>query len=141
MAVMKEFKEFAIKGNVVDLAIGIIIGAAFGRIVSSFVGDIIMPPIGLLLGGTDFSNLVITLKEASGGNPAVVISYGKFILTILDFVIIALAIFMAIKTIHSLKRKREEEVSREPELSNQEVLLSEIRDLLKDKKTNQMNSL
>jgi len=131
MGVMKEFKEFAVKGNVVDMAVGIIIGAAFGKIVSSFVGDVIMPPIGVLLGGVDFSKLVFTVKEAAGAIPAVVIGYGKFIQTLIDFTIIAFAIFIAIKAINSLKRK-EEEAPAEPPV--QEKLLVEIRDLLKERK-------
>ena len=130
MGMMKEFKEFAVKGNVVDMAVGIIIGAAFGKIVSSFVGDVIMPPIGVLLGGVDFSKLAFTVKEAAGAVPAVVISYGKFIQTLLDFIIIAFAIFIAIKAINSLKRK-EEKAPAVP--SAQEKLLVEIRDLLKER--------
>ncbi len=130
MGMMSEFKEFAIKGNVVDMAVGIIIGGAFGKIVSSFVGDVIMPPIGLLMGGVDFSNLVFILQKAVGDTPAVSINYGKFITTVIDFTIIAFAIFIAVKGINSLKRK--EEVPEEaPEPSNEEVLLAEIRDLLK----------
>ncbi len=131
MGMMKEFKEFAVKGNVIDMAVGIIIGAAFGKIVSSFVADVIMPPIGLLVGGIDFTNLVITLKEASGDIPAVVIGYGKFIQTAVDFTIIAFAIFIAIRGINSLKRKEEEAPQAPPEPPAQEVLLAEIRDLLK----------
>ena len=104
---MKEFKEFAVKGNVIDMAVGIIIGAAFGKIVSSFVGDVIMPPIGVLVGGIDFSNLALTIKGAAGGVPAVVISYGKFIQTVVDFTIVTFAIFIAVKGINSLKRKEE----------------------------------
>lgn len=134
MSILKEFKTFAVKGNVVDMAVGIIIGAAFGKIVSSFVGDIIMPPLGVLIGGVDFSDLAVTLKAAEGDLPAVMLAYGKFIQTIIDFVIIAFAIFIGIKGINRLKR--EEEVAEEapaapPALSNEEVLLSEIRDLLK----------
>ncbi|MBR9984542.1 MAG: large-conductance mechanosensitive channel protein MscL [Desulfosarcina sp.] len=131
MGMMKEFKEFAVKGNVIDMAVGIIIGAAFGKIVSSFVADVIMPPIGLLVGGIDFTNLAITLKEASGDIPAVVIGYGKFIQTAVDFTIIAFAIFIAIKGINSLKRKEEEASQAPTEPPAQEVLLAEIRDLLK----------
>ncbi len=131
MGMMKEVKEFAVKGNVIDMAVGIIIGAAFGKIVSSFVADVIMPPIGLLVGGIDFTNLVITLKEASGDIPAVVIGYGKFIQTAVDFTIIAFAIFIAIRGINSLKRKEEEAPQAPPEPPAQEVLLAEIRDLLK----------
>ena len=133
MGMMKEFKEFAVKGNVIDMAVGIIIGAAFGKIVSSFVADVIMPPIGLMVGGIDFSNLAITLKEATGDIPAVVIGYGKFIQTAVDFTIIAFAIFIAIKGINSLKRKEEEAPQAPPEPSAQEVLLTEIRDLLKNR--------
>ena len=133
MGIMKEFKEFAVKGNVVDMAVGIIIGAAFGKIVSSFVEDVIMPPIGLLIGGVDFSDLAITLKEAVGDTPAVMLSYGKFIQTTFDFVIIAFAIFMAIKFINNLKRKEEEAPAAPPAPSKEEILLTEIRDLLKSK--------
>lgn len=134
MSMMKEFKEFAVKGNVVDMAVGIIIGVAFGKIVSSFVGDVVMPPIGALLGGVDFSSLAITVKEAVDDKPAVLISYGKFIQTVFDFIIIALVVFMAIKGINSLKK---EEAATPPEPaapSNEEVLLREIRDLLKERK-------
>lgn len=135
MSILKEFKTFAVKGNVVDMAVGIIIGAAFGKIVSSFVGDIIMPPLGVLIGGVDFSDLAVTLKAAEGDLPAVVLAYGKFIQSIIDFVIVAFAIFMGIKVINRLKREDEvvaEETPAEPAApSNEEVLLSEIRDLLK----------
>lgn len=133
MSVMKEFKEFAIKGNVVDIAVGIIIGTAFGKIVSSFVADVIMPPIGVLLGGVDFSRLAITLKAAVGDDPAVVIGYGKFIQTLIDFTIIAFAIFIAVKAINSLRKKAEEAPTVPPEPPAQEVLLTEIRDLLKER--------
>lgn len=133
MGVLKEFKEFAVKGNVVDMAVGIIIGAAFGKIVTSAVGDVIMPPIGVLLGGVDFSNLAITIKEAAGAAPAVIISYGKFIQTVVDFTIIAFAIFIVIKAINTLKRK-EEETAAAPKPTPEEILLTEIRDLLKEQK-------
>ena len=133
MGMMKEFKEFAVKGNVIDMAVGIVIGAAFGKIVSSFVADVIMPPIGVLVGGIDFSNLAFTIKAAAGDIPAVVISYGKFIQTAVDFTIIAFAIFMVIKGINALKKKEEEKPEAPPEPSTQEVLLTEIRDLLKDR--------
>lgn len=128
MSMMKEFKEFAVKGNVIDMAVGIVIGVAFGNVVSSFVDDVIMPPIGVLVGGINFSNLAVTLKAAVGENPAVVISYGAFIQTVVDFAIIAFAIFIAVKGINSLKRK-EEKAIKAP--SAEEVLLTEIRDLLK----------
>ena len=128
---LKEFKDFAVKGNVLDMAVGIIIGAAFGKIVSSFVGDVIMPPIGVLLGGVDFSDLAFTLKDAVGEAPAVVLGYGKFIQTLIDFTIIAFAIFMVIKAMNSLKKKEAVAPKAPPEPSKQEVLLAEIRDLLK----------
>ena len=134
MGMIKEFKEFAVKGNVVDMAVGIIIGAAFGKIVSSFVGDVIMPPIGVLLGGVDFTNLAYTLKEAMGEAPAVVINYGKFIQTVVDFIIIAFAIFVAVKGINALKRKEEQAPKAPAAPPAQEVLLTEIRDLLKERK-------
>jgi len=134
MSMLKEFKEFAVKGNVVDMAVGIIVGAAFGKIVSSFVGDVIMPPIGMLLGGVDFSDLAITLKGAVGEAPAVVLSYGKFIQTLIDFTIIAFAIFMAVKAINTLKRKEQEAPTAPPAPTKEEVLLTEIRDLLKARK-------
>lgn len=107
MDIISEFKAFAVKGNVVDMAVGIIVGAAFGKMVSSFVGDVIMPPIGVLLGGVDFTNLAFTVKEATGSAPAVLISYGKFIQTIIDFTIIAFTIFMAVKAMNSLRKKEE----------------------------------
>ena len=103
----KEFKAFAMRGNVVDMAVGIIIGGAFGKIISSFVNDVIMPPIGMLLGGVDFSNLMITLKQAVGDAPAVAISYGKFVNTVIDFIIIAFAIFMVVKGMNKMKKKEE----------------------------------
>ncbi len=133
MGMMKEFKEFAVKGNVVDMAVGIIIGAAFGKIVSSFVGDVIMPPIGVLLGGVDFFRLAFTVKEAAGGAPPVVIGYGKFIQTVIDFTIIASAVFIVVKAINSLKRK-EEAPKAPPAPPAQEILLAEIRDLLKERR-------
>jgi len=105
MTMLKEFKEFAVKGNVVDMAVGIIIGASFGTIVKSLVDDVIMPPIGLLLGKVDFSNLVITLKEATADAPAVALRYGAFINTVISFLIVALAVFFLVKGINSLKRQ------------------------------------
>jgi large conductance mechanosensitive channel len=134
MSIIKEFKEFAVKGNVVDMAVGIVVGTAFVKIVSSFVGDVIMPPIGVLLGGVDFSNLAITVKEASAEMPAVLIGYGKFIQTLMDFTIIAFVIFIAVKAINSLKQKKEEALAVPPAPSAEEVLLAEIRDLLKERK-------
>ncbi len=131
MSMLKEFKEFAVKGNVVDMAVGIIIGVAFGKIISSLVGDVIMPPIGFVLGGVDFSNLSVVIQEAIGKKPAVVISYGKYLQTVIDFIIIAFVIFMTVKTMNAFKKKEEETPAAPP---NQEVLLAEIRDLLRDKK-------
>jgi large conductance mechanosensitive channel len=131
MSMMQEFKEFAIKGNVVDMAVGVIIGTAFGRIVSSFVTDVVMPPIGVLVGGVDFSKLAFTLKDAASTAPAVVISYGKFIQTVVDFTIVAVVIFMVIKGINSMKKKEAEAPAAPAAPPAQEVLLREIRDLLK----------
>lgn len=131
MSLIQEFKAFASRGNVIDMAVGIIIGAAFGKIVSSFVGDVIMPPIGLILGGVDFSDLAITLKAAEGSAPAVVIAYGKFIQTIIDFLIISFAIFMGLKAVNTLKKKQEEEAAAPAGPTKDQELLAEIRDLLK----------
>lgn len=133
MGILKEFKEFAVRGNVVDMAVGIIIGAAFGKIVSALVSGVIMPPIGVLLGGVNFADLVYVVKEAVGDAPAVVITYGAFIQTVIDFTIIAFAIFMLIRGINSLKKKEEAAPKAPPAPSAQELLLTEIRDLLKVK--------
>lgn len=130
MGMLQEFKEFAIKGNVVDMAVGVIIGAAFGKIVSSFVTDVIMPPIGVLIGGVDFSKLSFILQDATATAPAVVISYGKFIQTVIDFTIVAAVIFMVIKGINSMKKKAAATATPAAPPA-QEVLLTEIRDLLK----------
>ena len=124
---LNEFKAFAMRGNVVDMAVGIVIGGAFGKIVSSLVSDVIMPPIGMIMGGVDFSKLAIALGE---GEEAASINYGVFINTVLDFVIIAFAIFMVIKGINSMKKKEEEKPAEPPKPSAEEVLLTEIRDLL-----------
>lgn len=133
MSMLQEFKAFAVKGNVVDMAIGIIIGAAFGKIVSSFVEDVIMPPIGFLVGGVDFADLAITLQSAAGEVPAVTLNYGKFIQTLFDFTIVAFAIFIAIKAMNTLK-KQNEAPAEPPPPSNEEVLLTEIRDLIKERR-------
>lgn len=133
MAMLKEFREFAVKGNVVDMAVGIIIGAAFGKIVTSAVADVIMPPIGVLMGGVDFSNLAITIKDAVGNDPAVIISYGKFIQTVVDFTIVAFTIFIVIKAINTLKRNEQDKAEASPEPTPVEVLLTEIRDELKER--------
>lgn len=128
---MKEFKAFALRGNVMDMAVGIVIGAAFGAIVASFVADVIMPPIGLLLGGVDFSTLGVTLQDATAETDAVVLRYGAFIQTAVNFLIIALAVFVAVKGINSMKKKEEAAPAAPPAPTNEEKLLSEIRDLLK----------
>ena len=131
MKVLQEFKQFAMRGNVMDMAIGIIIGAAFGKIISSIVGDVIMPPIGLLLGGVDFSNLAVTLKEGSEGVQPVLLKYGVFINTVIDFLIIAFAIFMVVKGINAMKKKEEEKPSAPPVPTKSEILLEEIRNELR----------
>jgi large conductance mechanosensitive channel len=124
---LKEFKEFAMRGNVVDMAVGIIIGAAFGKIVSSLVSDVIMPPIGMMMGGISFSELAIALGE---GENAATINYGVFIDTVISFLIVAFAIFMLIKAMNSMKKKEEEKPAEPPKPSAEEALLTEIRDLL-----------
>lgn len=131
MSMMQEFKTFAMRGNVVDLAVGVIIGGAFGPIVGSLVNDVIMPPIGLALGGVDFSGLMIPLKEATATAPAVAIKYGVFINAIINFIIVAFAVFMLIKAMNSTKKKEEAAPAAPAPPSKQEVLLGEIRDLLK----------
>jgi large conductance mechanosensitive channel len=131
MKMLQEFKQFAMKGNVLDMAIGIIIGAAFGKIISSAVADVIMPPIGLLIGGVDFSELALTLKAAEGESPAVLLKIGMFINTVIDFLIIAFAIFMLVKGINALKKKEEEKPAAPPAPTKSELLLAEIRDELR----------
>jgi large conductance mechanosensitive channel len=131
MSMIKEFKEFATKGNVVDLAVGIIIGGAFGKIITSLVGDVIMPPLGLLIGGVDFHDLSATLKSAVVDSPAVLLRYGAFIQAAFDFAIIALAMFLLIKGMNAIKRKKAEAPAAPPKPSAEEVLLTEIRDLLR----------
>jgi large conductance mechanosensitive channel len=133
MGMAKEFKEFAMKGNMMDMAIGIVIGAAFGKIVSSVVADVLMPPLGLLLGGVNFASLKITLKEAVGETAAVTLNYGAFLQTVVDFVIVAFAIFLMIKGINSMRKKQAEAPAAPAPPPNQEVLLAEIRDLLKNR--------
>ncbi|MFT6898777.1 MAG: large conductance mechanosensitive channel [Paraglaciecola sp.] len=130
MSFASEFKEFAVKGNVVDMAVGIIIGAAFGKIVASFVGDVLMPPIGLALGGVNFTDLAVVLKAATADTPAVLLAWGKFVQTIIDFVIVAMAVFVGIKAMNSLKHKEEVAPAKPTGPPKQEVLLQEIRDLL-----------
>jgi len=128
---LKEFKDFAMKGNVVDLAVAVIIGGAFGKIVASFVKDIVMPPIGLLLGGVDFTDLVIVLKEATETTAAVTINYGIFLGILLDFIVVAFVIFMAIKSMNSMKKKEVEKPAEPAPPAEDILLLTEIRDLLK----------
>jgi large conductance mechanosensitive channel len=141
---LKEFKEFAMRGNVVDMAVGIIIGAAFGTIVKSLVADVIMPPIGLLLGNVDFANLFVTIQEGTASGPyatladakeagAVTINYGVFFNEIIAFIIVAFAVFLLIRSINRMKRKEEEKPAAPPKPSAEETLLTEIRDLLKAK--------
>lgn len=132
MGMMSEFKDFAMRGNVVDMAVGIVIGGAFGKIVSSFVSDVLMPPIGMMMGGVDFSELAIVLKEAAGEAAAVTINYGSFIQTVLDFVIIAFAIFMVIRAMNNMKKKEVEAPAEPPKPSAEVELLTEIRDSLKN---------
>jgi large conductance mechanosensitive channel len=136
MGIIKEFRDFAIKGNMLDMAVGIIIGAAFGKVVSSLVTDVLMPPLGLLIGGLDFSEYKATLKAAglnSAGEAvnAVTINYGMFIQTLIDFLIVAIAIFLVIKAMNQMKKKEAAKSAEPPAPTKQEVLLGEIRDLLK----------
>ena len=131
MSMMSEFKSFAMRGNVIDMAVGIVIGGAFGKIVSSFVNDVLMPPIGMMMGGVDFSDLAVVLKEASGDVVAVTLNYGSFIQTVVDFVIIAFAIFMVVKAMNNMKKKEEEAPAAPPKPTAEVELLTEIRDSLK----------
>jgi large conductance mechanosensitive channel len=135
MPIAKEFRDFINRGSVVDLAVGVIIGAAFGKIVASFVGDVLMPPIGLLLGGIDFSNIAITLKQATGGDPktAVVIKIGTFVNTVIDFLIVAFCIFLVVKGFNQLRKKEEAKPAAPPAPTEDQKLLAEIRDILKAK--------
>ena len=139
MSFLKDFKDFAMRGNVIDMAVGVIIGGAFGKIVSSLVADVIMPPIGVLVGGVHFTDLSFTLKKAVLANgietaPAVTLNYGNFLQTSFDFLIIAFCIFMFVKVLNSFKKKEEAVAPAPPEPSKEEILLAEIRDILKDKK-------
>lgn len=133
MKIFDEFKAFAMRGNVIDMAVGIIIGAAFGKIVSSLVNDVIMPPLGLLIGGVNFTDLKVVMKEASGQGPAVTLNYGNFLQVCFDFLIVAFAVFIVIKVMMATKRKQEQTQApaTPPSPSREEVLLGEIRDLLK----------
>jgi large conductance mechanosensitive channel len=131
MGMVKEFKEFVMRGNVIDLAVGIVIGAAFGKIVSSLVADVIMPPIGLMLGGVNFTNLKMILGTPLAGGEAVTLNYGNFIQTMVDFIIVAFAIFLVVKGVNRMKRKQVEAPAAPPAPTREQVLLTEIRDLLK----------
>lgn len=131
MTIFEEYKKFIMRGNVIDLAVGVIVGGAFGKIVSSFVNDILMPPISLLLGGVNFKDLQFVLKAASGDTPAIILNYGSFIQTSVDFLIIAAAVFMMIKAINAMQKKEEAKPVALKEVPAQEKLLMEIRDLLK----------
>jgi large conductance mechanosensitive channel len=133
MSLIKEFREFAVKGNVVDMAVGVIIGAAFGKIVSSLVADVIMPPLGLVIGGIDFSHFQMILREGIDKTPPVTLKYGVFIQAIFDFLIIAVAVFLLIKLVNRLRRQHAAEPPPPPEPPKQELLLAEIRDLLKNR--------
>jgi large conductance mechanosensitive channel len=133
MGFVKEFKSFAMRGNVMDMAVGIVIGVAFGKIVTSLVNDVIMPPIGLLMGGVDFSHLAVTLKAAAGAEPAVTLRYGMLINTVIDFLIVVFAIFLVVKGMNALKRKKEEAPAAPPPPPVQEMLLRDIRDILRSK--------
>ncbi len=133
MKFLDDFKAFAVKGNVIDLAVGIIIGAAFGKIVSSLVSDIIMPPVGLLIGGVNFTDLKVVMKEATLNKPAVTLNYGTFLQTVLDFLIVAFSVFLFIKAVILLRKK--EEVKPAPAPTKEELLLTEIRDILKEEPT------
>ena len=128
---MSEFKSFAMRGNVVDMAVGIVIGGAFGKIVSSFVADVLMPPIGMMLGGVDFTDLSVTLQEAVGEATAVTLNYGSFLQTVVDFVIIAFAIFLVVKAMNIVMKEEEAPPPAPPGPSKEEVLLTEIRDALR----------
>jgi large conductance mechanosensitive channel len=135
MSLLGEFKAFAIRGNVVDMAIGVIMGAAFGKVVASLVNDVIMPPVGVLVGGVEFGNLALTLKEAVGEMPAVTLNYGQFIQTSVDFTIIAAAVFFAVKVINELQKKQAAAPPpAAPAPSREEQLLTEIRDLMKERR-------
>lgn len=134
MKLLDEFKAFAMKGNVVDMAVGIIIGAAFGKIIASMVSDIIMPPLGLLIGGVNFTDLKLVMKAAVGENPAVTLNYGNFLQIVFDFLIVAFVVFMIIKAMNAAKRKEEAKPAAPPAPpapTKEEILLTEIRDLLK----------
>jgi large conductance mechanosensitive channel len=131
MKLVDEFKAFAMKGNVVDMAVGIIIGAAFGKIIASMVSDVLMPPLGLLIGGVTFTDLKFVMKAAVGDNPAVTLNYGNFLQVVFDFLIVAFVVFMMIKAMNATRKKQVPPPPPPPAPSKEEILLTEIRDLLK----------
>jgi large conductance mechanosensitive channel len=131
MSMVKEFKEFVMRGNVIDLAVGIVIGAAFGKIVSSLVADVIMPPLGLIIGGVNFTSLKVVLGSPLAGGEPVTLNYGNFIQALVDFIIVAFAIFLVVKGVNRMKRKQVEAPAAPPAPTKEVILLTEIRDLLK----------
>jgi large conductance mechanosensitive channel len=135
MKILQEFREFAVKGNVVDLAVGVVLGAAFGKVVSTLVDAILMPPLGLVIGGVDFSHLSVVLRDAVAGKPAVTWKYGVFLQSVFDFILVAIAVFALIKVVNRLKRTAltPEAIAAAPPASAEVVLLTEIRDLLAKK--------
>jgi large conductance mechanosensitive channel len=133
MSFFKEFREFAVKGNVVDMAVGVVIGAAFGKIVSSLVSDVVTPPLGYVIGGVDFTKLAVVLPPLQEGHDAVTLRYGIFLQSIFDFIIVAFAIFLAVKAVNRLRRRHEQAPAAPPPPTKDQLLLEEIRDLLKQK--------
>ncbi len=134
MSVLKEFREFAVRGNMIDMAVGIIIGAAFGKIVTSLVSDVVTPPLGYVIGGVDFTKLAYTLPAITEGYEAVTVRYGAFLQTLFDFIIVAFAIFLLVKLINRVRRNEEAAAPPPPSPPKQELLLEEIRDLLKQQR-------
>ena len=133
MGVLQEFRDVAVRGNVVDLAVGVIMGVAFGKITTALVNDVLMPPLGMLLGGVDFSDKAIVLRAASGTDPGVAIKYGVFVNTVIEFAIVAFAVFLLVKAINSLRRQQAAEPAPPPAPTREEVLLTEIRDALRSR--------
>jgi large conductance mechanosensitive channel len=131
MGMLQEFRDFAVRGNVVDMAVGVIMGAAFGKITTSLVNDVMMPPLGMLLGGVDFSDKAVVLRAPAGTDPGVLVKYGIFINTLLDFAIVALAVFMLVKAINSMRKQQAAAPAPPPAPTREEVLLTEIRDALR----------
>jgi large conductance mechanosensitive channel len=131
MGMLQEFRDFAVRGNVVDMAVGIIIGAAFGKITTSLVNDVMMPPLGMMLGGVDFSDKAIVLRAASGADPGIAVKYGIFVNTLIDFAIVALAVFLLVKAINSLRKEQAAAPAPPPAPTREEILLTEIRDALR----------